>query len=147
MIAFRQAMPAARRTTDRTTFVTLPVVSQIFVVAVSLLGLAALTAAITAFESDRLLLVAALMALTVATSSVKIALPLGRGASNLSLAHTVNFLALFTVGGAPSVCVAAISAAARSEEHTSELQSQSNLVCRLLLEKKKKKTHLKTHIK
>src|SRR5205085_6757276 len=29
---------------------------------------------------------------------------------------------------------------ARSEEHTSELQSQSNLVCRLLLEKKKK-TH------
>src|SRR5205085_6156377 len=37
----------------------------------------------------------------------------------------------------------------RSEEHTSELQSQSNLVCRLLLEKKKKKknTHIqrKTH--
>src|SRR5205085_10051809 len=30
----------------------------------------------------------------------------------------------------------------RSEEHTSELQSQSNLVCRLLLEKKKK-THKK----
>src|SRR2546427_6595691 len=29
--------------------------------------------------------------------------------------------------------------ASRSEEHTSELQSQSNLVCRLLLEKKKKK--------
>src|SRR2546430_8839820 len=29
--------------------------------------------------------------------------------------------------------------ACRSEEHTSELQSQSNLVCRLLLEKKKKK--------
>src|SRR2546430_14866628 len=30
--------------------------------------------------------------------------------------------------------------AQRSEEHTSELQSQSNLVCRLLLEKKKKTT-------
>src|SRR2546430_12820725 len=29
----------------------------------------------------------------------------------------------------------------RSEEHTSELQSQSNLVCRLLLEKKKKNKH------
>src|SRR3989475_8640810 len=29
----------------------------------------------------------------------------------------------------------------RSEEHTSELQSQSNLVCRLLLEKKKKNAH------
>src|SRR2546427_1131765 len=31
------------------------------------------------------------------------------------------------------------AALTRSEEHTSELQSQSNLVCRLLLEKKKKK--------
>src|SRR2546427_6983601 len=30
------------------------------------------------------------------------------------------------------------SGRSRSEEHTSELQSQSNLVCRLLLEKKKK---------
>src|SRR2546430_13401239 len=37
----------------------------------------------------------------------------------------------------------------RSEEHTSELQSQSNLVCRLLLEKKKKTKpliYLITHI-
>src|SRR2546430_8782652 len=33
----------------------------------------------------------------------------------------------------------------RSEEHTSELQSQSNLVCRLLLEKKKKDTHTPTY--
>src|SRR5205085_7455659 len=33
----------------------------------------------------------------------------------------------------------------RSEEHTSELQSQSNLVCRLLLEKKKNKIN-KSHI-
>src|SRR2546430_12922764 len=31
----------------------------------------------------------------------------------------------------------ALAGASRSEEHTSELQSQSNLVCRLLLEKKK----------
>src|SRR5688572_31067540 len=31
------------------------------------------------------------------------------------------------------------SSSTRSEEHTSELQSQSNLVCRLLLEKKKNK--------
>src|SRR2546427_4689979 len=34
----------------------------------------------------------------------------------------------------------------RSEEHTSELQSQSNLVCRLLLEKKKKKKKERTFI-
>src|SRR5688572_32504831 len=38
------------------------------------------------------------------------------------------------VSGTPKV---ALRAQARSEEHTSELQSQSNLVCRLLLEKKK----------
>src|SRR2546427_5678953 len=51
------------------------------------------------------------------------------------------------------ICAIALAGAAaavsaqdypRSEEHTSELQSQSNLVCRLLLEKKKKK---KTSIK
>src|SRR2546430_10522919 len=34
--------------------------------------------------------------------------------------------------------IPAPDSAVRSEEHTSELQSQSNLVCRLLLEKKKK---------
>ena len=34
----------------------------------------------------------------------------------------------------------------RSEEHTSELQSLTNLVCRLLLEKKKKKIIMKTTI-
>src|SRR2546430_4597204 len=34
---------------------------------------------------------------------------------------------------------------ARSEEHTSELQSQSNLVCRLLLEKKKKNNYKHTY--
>src|SRR5438270_12880277 len=36
--------------------------------------------------------------------------------------------------------VAHVVALQRSEEHTSELQSQSNLVCRLLLEKKEKNT-------
>src|SRR5438093_8796694 len=34
------------------------------------------------------------------------------------------------------------AAAGRSEEHTSELQSLTNLVCRLLLEKKKKKANI-----
>src|SRR5256885_9412727 len=34
----------------------------------------------------------------------------------------------------------------RSEEHTSELQSPCNLVCRLLLEKKKKTLHMQTPI-
>src|SRR5256886_5799312 len=47
----------------------------------------------------------------------------------------------FAVGallGAREVALVTIADLDRSEEHTSELQSQSNLVCRLLLEKKKK---------
>src|SRR5262249_58420099 len=46
--------------------------------------------------------------------------------------------------GAPRVLLAGPEGekhARRSEEHTSELQSLTNLVCRLLLEKKKKQTH------
>src|SRR5688572_32131102 len=49
----------------------------------------------------------------------------------------------YTLARASWVCSMAFSRSnrsrySRSEEHTSELQSQSNLVCRLLLEKKKK---------
>src|SRR5688572_32267884 len=46
-------------------------------------------------------------------------------------------------GWVPGETLFEIEEAARSEEHTSELQSQSNLVCRLLLEKKKKKKNNK----
>src|SRR5690349_23717472 len=41
----------------------------------------------------------------------------------------------------------AARAAARSEEHTSELQSRRDLVCRLLLEKKKKKKNVQENTK
>src|SRR5438270_11811393 len=57
-------------------------------------------------------------------------------ASTLHAVATGNLLP----AAVPSVCVDINPAVPtkRSEEHTSELQSQSNLVCRLLLEKKKK---------
>src|SRR2546430_3066840 len=42
-----------------------------------------------------------------------------------------------TKEAAPQQLIVIFSVTRRSEEHTSELQSQSNLVCRLLLEKKK----------
>src|SRR2546430_12873172 len=45
-------------------------------------------------------------------------------------------------GKGPGVASRAYTRVRRSEEHTSELQSQSNLVCRLLLEKKKQRTSL-----
>src|SRR2546427_8379706 len=49
-------------------------------------------------------------------------------------------LALATIFTAQAaILTTSLQAVGRSEEHTSELQSQSNLVCRLLLEKKKKK--------
>src|SRR5256885_12067116 len=50
------------------------------------------------------------------------------------------FLALFIFLGV--MAVTALIFGGRSEEHTSELQSPCNLVCRLLLEKKKKTTVL-----
>src|SRR5688572_6187112 len=42
--------------------------------------------------------------------------------------------------GLASACDLVLASESRSEEHTSELQSQSNLVCRLLLEKKNEDT-------
>src|SRR2546430_10419018 len=45
--------------------------------------------------------------------------------------------ARISASGSVSSSCCSRPAAVRSEEHTSELQSQSNLVCRLLLEKKK----------
>src|SRR5438309_5577250 len=45
------------------------------------------------------------------------------------------------VSGPTGACESSESGASRSEEHTSELQSQFHLVCRLLLEKKKLRPH------
>src|SRR6266853_2211250 len=52
------------------------------------------------------------------------------------------FETLYIPGGNPLVVELKRNVAVRSEEHTSELQSQSNLVCRLLLEKKKKNKYI-----
>src|SRR5688572_31045245 len=49
-------------------------------------------------------------------------------------------VAVIGIGGLGHLAVQYAKALGRSEEHTSELQSQSNLVCRLLLEKKKSPT-------
>src|SRR2546430_9607307 len=56
--------------------------------------------------------------------------------SNKKLRYFVNLHAQHLVNSAATS--AGRTGVNRSEEHTSELQSQSNLVCRLLLEKKKK---------
>src|SRR2546427_5359230 len=67
------------------------------------------------------------------------ALPLHRGEQvSFFYVTLVSFLNL-GLAGFVLASIAARFIFPRSEEHTSELQSQSNLVCRLLLEKKKKK--------
>src|SRR5690554_6974372 len=51
------------------------------------------------------------------------------------------------IGDRYAQLLAQVGKLTRSEEHTSELQSRPHLVCRLLLEKKKKKTKTKKHEK
>src|SRR2546427_6853444 len=60
----------------------------------------------------------------------------GRGRGGVP-ARRVRVPAAPASGSVPSLTWVLRTPQARSEEHTSELQSQSNLVCRLLLEKKK----------
>src|SRR2546430_8880472 len=72
------------------------------------------------------------------TLSLHDALPISYSYRRLKIASVSQVVASW-VPKAAGVAYAA-KLRGRSEEHTSELQSQSNLVCRLLLEKKKKKT-------
>src|SRR5205814_5061578 len=64
-----------------------------------------------------------------------------RGEATTCLAHANEAGEMVThLGAHPSLKIGALlKTQARSEEHTSELQSLRHLVCRLLLEKKKKK--------
>src|SRR2546426_4165331 len=57
------------------------------------------------------------------------------------IAVTLLFYSLFKPVNRSLSLLAAFFSLVRSEEHTSELQSPCNLVCRLLLEKKKNETH------
>src|SRR5688572_31341545 len=64
----------------------------------------------------------------------------GLGHALTSLAARVQHAGV----GREQVLPAVVVEVDRSEEHTSELQSQSNLVCRLLLEKKNRNIHNET---
>src|SRR2546430_13388236 len=59
------------------------------------------------------------------------------GAFQRNPSNTNDPTRVYSLGGGGSVSQSNTADSSRSEEHTSELQSQSNLVCRLLLEKKK----------
>src|SRR5687768_17759777 len=64
---------------------------------------------------------------------------------SLTLNDSPAYSSDFPLSGAPADGFSSNAIAARSEEHTSELQSRLHLVCRLLLEKKKTLQHTTTH--
>ena len=92
------------------TLQSLPRAARVYVAAVIVAGAGCIIAAAMELRLEQPWLFAALLVLAVATSTAKIELPLGRSQSNLSLSHAVNFWALFALGPAPTVCIAAVSA-------------------------------------
>src|SRR2546430_6656650 len=74
------------------------------------------------------------------TLSLHDALPICSGKLTLERKQVVQIAIVFLCPD-EITCASVYQSSLRSEEHTSELQSQSNLVCRLLLEKKKKLIH------
>src|SRR5688572_30894553 len=86
---------------------------------------------------------------TLFRSSPKLADPESSGAPTSTAVHPGGSVCAVAPAGhrtnTTATTVAPRKNRLRSEEHTSELQSQSNLVCRLLLEKKKKKKKYHTY--
>ena len=95
---------------DTPTFRSLPARARAYVAAVVAGGLFCLVAAATQLRMEQAGLFLVLLGLAIATSTAKIDLPLGRSQSNLSLSHAVNFWALFALGPAETVCIAAVGA-------------------------------------
>src|SRR3954468_4127511 len=88
----------------------LPPAARAYVIAVVAAGALCLLESATRLQFNQRGLFVLLAAMGIATSAIKIDLPLGRGHSNLSLSHAINFWALLALGPAPAVCIATISA-------------------------------------
>src|SRR5256885_7945594 len=82
----------------------------------------------TLFRSPRAVIVVRAVATEVA----------GRGGRVRARLHSTRRASVALRTAAAHTAATSVGSAPRSEEHTSELQSPCNLVCRLLLEKKKK---------
>jgi diguanylate cyclase (GGDEF)-like protein/putative nucleotidyltransferase with HDIG domain len=92
------------------TFAALPRIARAYVAVVVTAGALCLLDAATKLQFERTGLFLLLLVLGVATSAVKIDLPLGRSQSNLSLSHAINFWALFALRPAEAVCIATVTA-------------------------------------
>jgi diguanylate cyclase (GGDEF)-like protein/putative nucleotidyltransferase with HDIG domain len=108
-----------RRKSDNPTFLGLSTPARGYVVAVVSAGAACVVAGALQIRLEHAGLFAMLLGLAVVISGAKIELPLGRSQSTLSLSHAVNFWALFALGPAEAVCIAAVSAWAQCTLHSS----------------------------
>jgi putative nucleotidyltransferase with HDIG domain len=92
------------------TFAGLPPAARAYVGVVAGSGALCLLDSASRLQLDNAGLLALLLVLGIATSAIKIELPLGHSHSNLSLSHAINFWALLALGPAPAVCIATLSA-------------------------------------
>src|SRR5689334_23516484 len=67
-----------------------------------------------------------------------------RSRTRPTASETTAYVIARSAASGALISVTSVTGSRRSEEHTSELQSQFHLVCRLLLEKKKKKKMLRS---
>jgi diguanylate cyclase (GGDEF)-like protein/putative nucleotidyltransferase with HDIG domain len=98
------------RTNDTPAFRGLPGAARVHVGVVVAAGAAALIDSAMRLHFEHVALFTVLIGLAILTSAAKVDLPLGRSQSNLSLSHAVNFWALFALGPAETVCIAAVGA-------------------------------------
>src|SRR5438034_2512668 len=80
------------------------------------------------------------LSVALAVSLVIASVLLTRGIKEGFVEGTTDYNLVVGAKGSPTQLVLSVVFRMRSEEHTSELQSHSDLVCRLLLEKKKHTT-------
>src|SRR5262249_3085186 len=106
----RRSLAMNAATPPVATLRTLPIAARLYVAAVLAAGVVCFAVAVSRLQLPQPVLFVVLLALAMATSTAKIVLPLGRSQSNLSLSHAVNFWALFSLGPAPTVCLATVSA-------------------------------------
>src|SRR2546426_12730754 len=119
---------------DRSSFKAMPLTARAGIMMFAIMGFASVVYVVVhdmRFAPGHLGL---LMAAATACAKAKVKL---YKASTISLLTSVVLLAIVMDGLASALIVA------RSEEHTSELQSPCNLVCRLLLEKKKHRLRIR----
>jgi diguanylate cyclase (GGDEF)-like protein/putative nucleotidyltransferase with HDIG domain len=90
-------------------FASLPAPARAYVTAVIVAGVVALAFGALHVRFAQPGLFALLLTLAVATSSAKIALPLGRSHSNLSLSHAITLWGLLALGTGETACIAALS--------------------------------------